>query len=369
MKQSIVFIMTCLLGLSACTKKSKTITSHAETVINLDQIQNNIKVIKKVLKKIYSNTWYEQDPSLKDHFIPFIRNLNKGPDSTLFVFDFMNKRLVQLTYEGKYIRSIGGPGSGPGEFVDPSEHTFQTNQYLYLADICGLRLQLFDRNGRYVRGINNASADGGCFAVADNGQIITKPNSMDDPGMNYMLLIQDSLGNEINKIGSISKDDDFVLKRIRASYIDREPFWIAAKPGHEFIYCIFMMYPKIWIYDYNGLLIEKIHFESEAIHKILKESEIFRKERHANFGGIQLFRDPNILQNGDLLLTLFTQGNLQISRKADRTITISKYQPSLADSMDKTTKHIQYIQMKSIDNHYVAYDISSIFVEERSPQQ
>jgi hypothetical protein len=281
----------------------------------------------------------------------------------------MNKRIVQLSYEGKYIRTIGGPGSGPGEFVDPSEHTFQTNQYLYIADVCGLRLQLFDRYGRYVRGINNASADGGCFAVADHGQIITMPNSMDDPGMNYMLLIQDSLGNEIKKIAAIPKDDDFVLKKIRASFIDREPFWLAAKPGHEFIYCIFKYYPKIWIYDFNGLLIEKIHFESEAIHKILIESETFRKERRFNFGGIQLFRDPHILQNGDLLLTLFTQGNIQISCKADRTIIISKYHLSLADSLDKTTKHIQYVQMKSIDNKFVAYDINSIFVEERSPQQ
>jgi hypothetical protein len=360
-------IITCLVSQTACIKNFKSNSTHAVIEINFDKIQNNIKVTEKVLKKIYSNTWFEQDPSLKDHFIPFIRNLNKGPDSTLFVFDFMNKRLVQLSYEGKYIRSIGGPGSGPGEFFDTSEHTFQTNQYLYIADNSGLRLQLFDRNGHYVRGINNASADGGCFAVADDGQIITKPNSMDDPGMNYMLQIQDSLGNEITKIAAIPKDDDFVLKKIRASFIDREPFWIAAKPGHEFIYCIFMYYPEIWIYDYNGLLIEKIHFASEAIHKILKESKIFRKERHANFGGIQLFRDPNILQNGDLLLTLFTQGNIQISRKADRTIIISKYHPSLADSLDKTTKNIQYVQMKSIDHIFFAYDINSIFIEERRP--
>ena len=360
MKPIVPLFLAGLFSMTACSQKLKPEAAHQVTIINLDEKRHDVRTIEIQLKIIYCNTWYDQDPSLKDHFIPFVRNLNKGPDSTLFVFDFMNTRIVQLSCEGKYMRSIGGPGKGPGEFFDASEHTFQTNQYLYIADNSGLRLQLFDRNGRYVRGINNARADGGRFAVSDYGNIITKPSDADDPEMKYMLFMEDSLGNGISKIGAIAKDDDFVVKKIRANFKDREPYQIVAGPGHEFIFCFFMFYPKIWIYDYTGLWVEEILFESEAIRNALMESKKYLKDKKANFGGLLFFRDPILLQNGDVLVTLATQGPIRLARKAGKTAMVNKYNITRSDSSE-ASKALQYVQLKPIGTLWFAYDIDSIF--------
>lgn len=70
------------------------------------------------------------------------------PDGSIAVLDL--KRCVILIYdsEGNYQRTIGHPGSGPGEFLLPSAMTFrESDGSLAVADAMAAKIQLFDSTG------------------------------------------------------------------------------------------------------------------------------------------------------------------------------------------------------------------------------
>jgi len=56
--------------------------------------------------------------------------------------------------EGKFKRTFGRPGSGPGEFNDPKQLAFDLDGNLWVADSDNHRLQVFTRDGAFLRVVN-----------------------------------------------------------------------------------------------------------------------------------------------------------------------------------------------------------------------
>ena len=59
-------------------------------------------------------------------------------------------RISQFTSEGRFIRSWGRMGSGPGEFKTPHAMAFDASGRLYVADRGNNRIQIFDRDFTFV---------------------------------------------------------------------------------------------------------------------------------------------------------------------------------------------------------------------------
>jgi uncharacterized protein (TIGR03663 family) len=75
-------------------------------------------------------------------------------------------------------RSIGGPGTGPGQFAEPRGLATDAKGNLYVADTKNSRIQVFDSNGQFVRSVGApGSADGQLkepcgVAVAPDGTVV-----------------------------------------------------------------------------------------------------------------------------------------------------------------------------------------------------
>ena len=69
----------------------------------------------------------------------------------VYVADTFNHRVAMFTLEGQLVRTIGSPGSGPGQFNDPSAVAFSPDGDMYVADKNNHRIQVFTADGVYKR--------------------------------------------------------------------------------------------------------------------------------------------------------------------------------------------------------------------------
>jgi len=77
-----------------------------------------------------------------------------GSNGDIFVADGhdegSNMRIVKYTKDGKFIKSWGKPGSGPGELNVPHGIAFDSQGRLFVADRANNRLQIFDQDGKLL---------------------------------------------------------------------------------------------------------------------------------------------------------------------------------------------------------------------------
>jgi sugar lactone lactonase YvrE len=97
-----------------------------------------------------------------------------GPNGDIFVADGHSEergdasagtvaRIVKFTKDGKFVKSWGKPGSGPGEFSSPHGLAFDSRGRLFVADTGNNGLQIFDQDGRFLAEWNQFGRPSGIF--------------------------------------------------------------------------------------------------------------------------------------------------------------------------------------------------------------
>jgi sugar lactone lactonase YvrE len=59
-------------------------------------------------------------------------------------------RISRFTKDGKFIKSFGKFGSGPGEFMGPHDISMDAQGRLFVADRGNMRVQILDQDGKYL---------------------------------------------------------------------------------------------------------------------------------------------------------------------------------------------------------------------------
>ncbi len=350
MRNMTLFLILIAVFLMACSKEQNLFSTQMQTIIDLDDLEKTTVPTDVPLRVIYNNKWYESNPDLKDHFIPSIKEIKEGPDSTLYVFDYKNSRLVHLSLDGKYIRHIGGPGSGPGEFMQPNPYWERSSRYLYIPDTFGKRLQIFNLYGDYLRTITNIDMENGRLTVGRNGVLLVTPPFQSVPPVPYMIQMHDSLGSNMGYIGAIAENDNQVLvHKIRTSYI------IIANEKVDHIWCVFVMSPLIRKYDYEGRCVEEIVFKSDKIKAYIKEGNEFM-QKYKNPNRIKEVSGPVVLEhvslsaNGELLIKLARHPNLIISTVQGKSYVKRSYKVKLASADSAAAIDVNKIRLISLNN-------------------
>jgi len=77
-----------------------------------------------------------------------------APNGDIFVADGhgekTNARIVKFSSDGKFIKSWGKEGAGPGEFNTPHGLAFDSAGRLFVADRANNRIQIFDQDGKFI---------------------------------------------------------------------------------------------------------------------------------------------------------------------------------------------------------------------------
>jgi len=77
-----------------------------------------------------------------------------APDGSIFVADGhggeTNARIVKFTSDGKFIKTWGKKGSGPGDFDTPHALEMDSAGRLFVGDRSNSRIQIFDQEGKFL---------------------------------------------------------------------------------------------------------------------------------------------------------------------------------------------------------------------------
>jgi sugar lactone lactonase YvrE len=74
-----------------------------------------------------------------------------------------NNRIVKFTKDGKFIKTWGAKGTGPGEFDIPHCLAFDSKGRLFVGDRNNNRIQIFDQDGNYIAEWKQFSRPSGIF--------------------------------------------------------------------------------------------------------------------------------------------------------------------------------------------------------------
>jgi len=89
-----------------------------------------------------------------------------GPDGTIYVAEGHggdNARIVLFDKDGKYLREFGRKGTGPVEFDQPHGLAFDAKGRLFVADRSNNRIQILDRDGRFLEEWRQFSRPSGIY--------------------------------------------------------------------------------------------------------------------------------------------------------------------------------------------------------------
>jgi sugar lactone lactonase YvrE len=93
-----------------------------------------------------------------------------GPTGDIYVLQGHGKApscVHKYDRHGDFIKTIGRPGRGPGEFDLPHSMVFDDEGLLYIADRNNARIQVLDPDGNYIRESRHPGTPCGLFMGAD----------------------------------------------------------------------------------------------------------------------------------------------------------------------------------------------------------
>jgi hypothetical protein len=110
-----------------------------------------------------------------------------------------NNRVSKFSKDGKFIKSWGHKGSGPGEFNAPHTIAFDSQGRVLVGDRNNNRIQIFDQDGNYLETWMQWGRPSGIFIAKDDTMYVADSESWgkDEPGWKKGIRIGSAKGGSV----------------------------------------------------------------------------------------------------------------------------------------------------------------------------
>jgi len=140
--------------------------------------ENGIKVIKNPREPLYGEITFELEEDLsigneeEDNYMFYdVVNIAVDSEENIFVLDGGNCRIQKFDRDGNYIQTIGRRGQGPGEFENPSEILFDSENNIYVAE--DRKIHFFNSEGKLKKSITLDFSISSC-GITREGNILAQ---------------------------------------------------------------------------------------------------------------------------------------------------------------------------------------------------
>ena len=99
--------------------------------------------------------------------------------------DNSNQRIVKFTKDGKFIKTWGRKGTGPGEFDGPHAIAMDSQGRVFVADRSNNRIQIFDQDGKFLDQWKQFSRPSGIFINRADTIFVIDSESKNVQGYGY----------------------------------------------------------------------------------------------------------------------------------------------------------------------------------------
>jgi DNA-binding beta-propeller fold protein YncE len=111
---------------------------------------------------VFGRAWGE--PGDKPGQFNRAEGLAVGPDDAVYVADSCNHRIQVFDREGKFLREHGRPGSNPGEYSYPYDVCVDAGGLQFVCEFGNSRVSVLDASDRLVEVVGGPGAGAGQFA-------------------------------------------------------------------------------------------------------------------------------------------------------------------------------------------------------------
>jgi DNA-binding beta-propeller fold protein YncE len=127
----------------------------------------------------------------------------------IFIPDgYANARVAKFDRNGKFIKSWGATGPGPGQFNTPHSIAVDAKGMVYVADMGNSRIQVFDNNGTYKTEYKNVGAAPRAICISPGAQqflFVSNSNPTEDPFLNGEIYKMQLDGTVVGRFGKAGK--------------------------------------------------------------------------------------------------------------------------------------------------------------------
>lgn len=152
-----------------------------------------------------------------------------APDGNLWVPDTHYHRVMVYTPAGKLIRQWGSPGTGPGEFVFPTDVAFDDKGRVFISEYGDHdRIQVFDQQGKYLYEIGSFGQGPGQFARPES-MVIDGDTIYVTDACNHRIAVFKTDGTFVRNMGTVGSGPGQF----------RFPYGLAMDPRGRLVVCEF----------------------------------------------------------------------------------------------------------------------------------
>jgi hypothetical protein len=253
---SIVLFLSVFMMLISCQKQK------AEWRGTIEEVDGVI-VVKNPKEPIYPDeiVTFEEELTIgksegpEEYLINFIRSFAIDDEGNTYILDLRPYRIKVFDEDGKYLRSIGRSGQGPGELQGPRNIQFTVQKEIMVNDSRKGALLFFSVDGRFLREIKSPTLRSSNNAIADaTGNIYIGKYSFGE-GEDRLIKLSHTYENlEVLATKSAPLREDIPPPQIRYFLLPRNNLVWGFSSEYEFN-----------IVDSEGRLIKKIEKEHSLV--------------------------------------------------------------------------------------------------------
>jgi hypothetical protein len=217
-------------------------------------------------------------------------------EDNIYVLDAGNGRIQVFNEEGKYLKTIGQKGQGPGDLLRPNSLSVNLSGKIYIYDDSNLRITIFKINGEYIGDFKiQYPAYSDIFSDEDQNLFFNISAGFKDhngpegyiEGIRILKIVKYSeTGKELVSFGEFSgfKSQYYQIKGLHIAGLgtdELQTVWTVDQKGN--VYIADANKYEITVYSKIGNAIKKIKRKFDQIEYTSKEIKDFiNRERNRN---------------------------------------------------------------------------------------
>lgn len=179
------------------------------------QIQNNLEEIiacQGKLKLTLVREWGGLEPEDEAQLFHEPSDIEVDQNGLIYILDAGNKRIQVYDNSGKFIKTIGRKGKGPGEFTFPSDVAIDNQNNLVISESMN-RIQILGSEGVYKNGFTLTETFAGSMEVNQEQELFFYNGGRSK--INSLFLKYDYEGNNVGKIGEPEEEKERMLRSLK----------------------------------------------------------------------------------------------------------------------------------------------------------
>jgi len=179
----------------------------------------------------------EGDPNYQ---FGMIAGIDAGDDGTIFVLDMQSRTVRAYDAQGQYLRTMGGPGSGPGELSQAVIGVMIVRDTVLVADMGQQRVTRYSAAGDVIGSFPIPFTEGLAVRWLErgDGRLVQQSRIMSFPGQPQvepkdLLLVREADGTIVDTLMTLPAGKTFTATESSMSlkFFEAEPVWTIQADG------------------------------------------------------------------------------------------------------------------------------------------